>query len=228
MSADELKTKLQQIPPTELRYFDDVVTKFDEADFFLECMQEVGRDQRAFQHYFSAFLGAGRAVTLALQAVGKPYPDFAAWYAPHQKALMNNPLAQYMKEVRDNGLHPGARPVRLGFLDGTGQLLHFFVRTRGIDKSVPSEDVVSCCKNYLVLMFPVVDDFACKLEALIVAAESDLTYIHSAMNEVSENLIASGYPAQMFNDVTNIPELAAHYRKPPSEALNKFRAKYSS
>jgi len=77
-----------------------------------------------FEGHFSAFISAGRSVTMALQNdVGITFdedgkiksvckiPGFAEWYTKKQEEMRNDELCRFFKNIRDTDLHTGKTEI---------------------------------------------------------------------------------------------------------------------
>jgi hypothetical protein len=60
-----------------------------------------------FEDNFSAFLAAGRSVTLALQKDSKSNTKFKSWYTNKQNEMSNDELCKYFFNRRNVDLHTG-------------------------------------------------------------------------------------------------------------------------
>lgn len=78
--------------------------KYDEARFFLDQMRKGEGDE--FEYYLSAFLTAGRSITLALQAEYSGIQKFERWYSEKQKEMEDIPVFDFMKNLRNRVAHP--------------------------------------------------------------------------------------------------------------------------
>lgn len=89
--------------------FDVVDHKVAEAEFFLRKLFEssCGFD---FNCFLSAYLGAARTITLALQRFGH-IPGFDDWYRPHRAKLKSDPVSRMFLDLRNDHVHGGMYPV---------------------------------------------------------------------------------------------------------------------
>jgi len=78
--------------------------KHDEADFFLKKMRDAEGNE--FEYYLSAFLTSARTTTLALQSEYKGNYGFEDWYSKKQKEMKEDPLFDFMKNLRNRVAHP--------------------------------------------------------------------------------------------------------------------------
>jgi hypothetical protein len=135
--------------------FDTVDEKIAEAEFFLQRMAEVYTDMFAFNCFLSAYLSASRTTTLALQQF-KHIPGFRQWYEPHRDRLRANRLAEFFLNMRNDHVHGGPYPVTGGIFHQGKACYHFAQPAQISDR--PTEDVVSACRSYFVLLLEVVYD----------------------------------------------------------------------
>lgn len=78
--------------------------KYDESRFFLDKMREAeGSD---FEYYLSAFLTAGRTITLALQSEYSENNEFEQWYSKKQEKMDDDSLFDFMNNLRNRVAHP--------------------------------------------------------------------------------------------------------------------------
>ena len=78
------------------------------ARFFLDCADEAGENERAsFCNHLEAAIVFARSVTFHLQKEFANQPEFANWYAEHQKSLAQNRLARFLLEQRNYLLKEG-------------------------------------------------------------------------------------------------------------------------
>jgi len=93
------------------RSFGIVEDKLREAEFFLSQLRESRPFSFEANCYFSAFVSAGRSVTLSMQASMKGMHGFEDWYYRAQKQLMTDPMAPFFLEIRNEVVHTGANPL---------------------------------------------------------------------------------------------------------------------
>ena len=143
-----------------------LANKLKEADFFLDRMQETGRDGQALRFYFSAFSAAARSITFVIQSVGRSrqIADFEEWYENVQAKLKANPLARYFRDIRTAIQKTGFSPINRGAVvkteDGTEQLVHFFSYfPSDPPEDMPQIDVISACKVYISILINITIDF---------------------------------------------------------------------
>ena len=149
--------------------------KFREAKFFYACLvTERGRpppnEPEAFLHYLSAFLSAGRSVTLALQREEKDKYD--AWFndwkrdkcTENERELMDHMVRQRNEalkrgeaetelseefipvvDLRDDS-HAHHPAYRLQWFEASARVLR---RTYSFDLGDTKEDATQSCKRYL-------------------------------------------------------------------------------
>jgi hypothetical protein len=127
--------------------FDTVDEKLAETEFFVRQMAGVGTDEFAFKCYLSAYLGAARTATLALQRFSH-IPGFASWYAPHQAWLKADPLAKFLFDARNDHLHGAPYPIA-GASFNQSNSKYYFARLEGTS-APPEKDVVTVCREHLV------------------------------------------------------------------------------
>jgi hypothetical protein len=137
--------------------FDTVDEKTAETEFFLQRMSEIELDPFAFNCYLSAFLAAARTTTLALQRF-KHIPGFDQWYESHRESLGSHRLAQFFLRIRNEHAHGGRYPVSGGRFH-QGKAEYYFHKSQSeMRTDVPTEDVVSACREYFVLLLEIVYD----------------------------------------------------------------------
>jgi len=78
--------------------------KYDESRFFLGRMREAEGAQ--FEYHLSAFLTAGRSITLALQSEYSDNNEFDSWYSGKRDKLKNDSLCDFMHKLRNRVAHP--------------------------------------------------------------------------------------------------------------------------
>jgi len=78
--------------------------KYDESYFFLDKMRQAEGDH--FEYYLSAFLTAGRSITLALQSEYSDDSEFEEWYPKKREEMEDDPLFDFMKKLRNRVAHP--------------------------------------------------------------------------------------------------------------------------
>lgn len=79
--------------------------KLEEAEFFLNKLVQSSGDE--FRYYLSAFLGAARAVTLALQKEHSGDEDFEEYYSNMREMLSDTSLCPVLLELRNHTQHRG-------------------------------------------------------------------------------------------------------------------------
>lgn len=135
--------------------FDTVDEKLAETEFFLRKMAEAGTDGFAFRCNLSAYLSAARTCTLALQQFKDVVPGFELWYEPHRERLQANPTARFLLEARNKHVHGGRYPMAgARFYKGLAE--YRFEAFEGHEPA--SEDVVTACRDHLVLLLEIVYD----------------------------------------------------------------------
>ncbi len=78
------------------------------ARFFLDCADEAGTNERvSFCNHLEAAIVFARSVTFHLQKEFANQPEFANWYAEHQKSLAQNRLARFLLDQRNYVLKEG-------------------------------------------------------------------------------------------------------------------------
>lgn len=146
------------------RPFERVLEKLDEAQFFLRLLSRSWDDQKS-AFYFSAFASAARSVSFTLQSVASELNGFAAWYATHQQALRENPLARFLLEARNETQKLGIAPLayRGQALERSQGGRHYCLRLyrfvpleRGT--AVPEGDAVEACRTHLLALGALVQE----------------------------------------------------------------------
>jgi len=143
------------------RSFDFVDYKVAETGLSLKRIPECGYDFFAVRCYVNAFIASARSVTFALQSCLRDIAGFNEWYAGRQQAMRQDTLARFFSEFRRINQHVGDNLVS-GGTGGPGQKpLYLFSPTPDI-REVPSEDVESVCRRYLVMLLELV--FSCYVD----------------------------------------------------------------
>lgn len=132
--------------------FDVVDHKVAEAEFFLRMLfsNSCGFE---FNCFLSAYLGAARTVTLALQRFGH-IPGFDDWYKPHRDKLKADPVSKAFLELRNDYIHGGMYPVS-GNWRKEGRSI-FFLHGKG-GKHEIGDLAVAARHHFLVLLAVVYD-----------------------------------------------------------------------
>jgi hypothetical protein len=95
--------------------FSDTEIKLGEATFFLDLIEQNAAHQAILFYGLSAFLAAGRSITLYLQAEASPHPGFEEWYKQIQEELKLDELMRFFKNTRDGVLHARYSKIRTVF-----------------------------------------------------------------------------------------------------------------
>ena len=136
--------------------FDTVDLKIAETEFFLRQLALVYTEFDLFRWYFSAFLSASRAVTLALQQF-KELTGFDEWYAPHQRRLKENDLARFFLKQRNDHVHGGQYPVGYAsFYDGVAE--YYFDKDCFAGDNQIKVKVVDAARDYFADLLRIVYD----------------------------------------------------------------------
>lgn len=80
-------------------------TKLDEAKYFLVRIIEEVPNREPFKYNLSAFLSAGRSVTLIMQKEFHEKPGFPEWYEQKKNQMRNDLLMKLMNEKRVMTIH---------------------------------------------------------------------------------------------------------------------------
>jgi len=146
------------------RSFGFVDEKVREADYFLEGLKVAGPDLEEARYIFNAFASSARSITFSLQAVMKPIPGFSDWYQTKQSELKKDALAQFFVTMRNESQKIGSTPLNRGTMRSTdeGKLdIKFWFRSTNPSiplSNAPDSDVVTACRNYLIILVKVVYD----------------------------------------------------------------------
>lgn len=84
--------------------------KLEEARYFLFRMIEEVANREPFKYNLSAFLAAGRSVTLIMQKEFSETPEFTKWYERKQSQMDNDTLLQLMNRKRVMTIHQ--KPIK--------------------------------------------------------------------------------------------------------------------
>ncbi len=206
--------------------------KLKEADFFLDQMQETGRDGQAIRYYFSAFSSAARSVTFVIQSVGRSRElnEFDGWYENVQVQLKNNPLAKYFHDIRTEIQKTGFNPINRGTVitaeNGTEQLVHFFSYFPNYPpRNMPQIDVISACKVYMKMLINVAIDFYEQFRNELKNTEFEKEQFFEALNALGEQLSCYGFPP-MTNELKSDPKIISYLDRDPMEDIRELVAKY--
>lgn len=116
-------------------------------------MADSSTDMWSFKYYLSAYISAARTRTLALQQFNT-IPGFKEWYAPHQETLRASRLAKFFLDTRNAHVHGGPYPVASGrFHHGVAR--YYFARSPSGADDLCDADVVTLCREYLVLLLEI-------------------------------------------------------------------------
>jgi hypothetical protein len=141
------------------RSFSIVDYKTQQAEFFLQKIQEAHHDFFAAQCFTDAFVSAARSITFSLQSVCKEIPGFENWYSEKQKILKADRLAEFCNKYRTASIHIGDTAIRGGTSkrDANGQVrvTYFFIETPDIPNP-PTDDVYSACRNYFSALLQII------------------------------------------------------------------------
>ena len=143
--------------------------KVNQADFYLQRLDEVCYDFFAAQCFCDAFTSACRSVTFAVQSVCKSIEGFEEWYAIEQNRMKNDPLLRFFHNYRTVSNHVGQTPVLAGFTDPNrkGAIKLSFMPTEGL-LNPPDLDVQSACSECfdktLDLVFRLYEQFPTDLD----------------------------------------------------------------
>lgn len=139
------------------RSFDLVDNKVGEAEFFLKKIRASLSNPFEVRCYVSAFVSSARSVTFALQAVLGKQEGFDSWYQKHQNSLKDDSIARFFHKFRTVNQHIGDNLVGLGLSSRDSGYVMWFQSTEDIDQ-VPSEDVLSACNQYFMMLLEIVID----------------------------------------------------------------------
>jgi len=79
--------------------------KVQEANYFLEKMQQLYEDDNEFDYNLSAFLSAFRSITYYLQKQYSNYNDFKEWYMEQQEKMYADPELHFLNKARVENVH---------------------------------------------------------------------------------------------------------------------------
>jgi hypothetical protein len=183
------------------RSFDLVDEKLFEADFFLEKLDGSGFDLWEARFYLSAFIGAARSVTFALQGSISDLDGFNDWYSAKQDALRTNPTARFFAKARTDSQHLGINPLQGGrsgrSADGKLEYRFYFgsVVLGEPLPDCPTVDVVTACREYLTLLVQYVFDcyqqFGPSIDPSLFYTVENLERRGMSIEDVEESF---GYP----------------------------------
>lgn len=77
----------------------------NEAEYFLNQMENNYQDDTLFKYYLSAFLCALRSITDYLKEEYKAKHAFPQWFDDKKKKMENDTELVYIKKVRDDNVH---------------------------------------------------------------------------------------------------------------------------
>jgi hypothetical protein len=177
------------------RSFDLVDYKIAEAEFFLQRLDLADADIFAAGCYFNAFVSAARSVTFSLQTVLSHGPGFTDWYAAHQSRLRSDTVARFFHDVRRVGQHIGTSPLR-GGSGGPGRPWMYHFTPCDDFPVVPDIDVVSACRQYMVLLVDIVFDCYINFGELIDPHQYYTNEAFEKRGQTIEHALAEvfGYP----------------------------------
>ncbi|MBI4430962.1 MAG: hypothetical protein HY587_04550 [Candidatus Omnitrophica bacterium] len=161
--------------------------KLNEARYFLNTMIEKANDWDAFRFNLDSFLSVARSVTWIMAKHYAHFDGFQEWLKPKQVEMSRNPLMKYFTEQRNQTVkqrtitsslpvtvrEEGKDPVSIYFIDGTGgtsQPLSLNLAPREKTGSIyyfsdfPEKDVVSLCRDYLLEVEKVVEDWESRFQ----------------------------------------------------------------
>lgn len=147
------------------RSFGIVESKVTESAYFFSKLEESLNERGPFydaNFILSAFLSSTRSITFTLQASLSDLEGFNDWYSKHQKKLKEDKLARYFLEARNLSQKVGHYPIGGGGSrkNEKGEWVnHTWFQQFGVSLDyVPDEDVLVCCRKYLILLLEVVLD----------------------------------------------------------------------
>jgi len=219
------------------RVLDYIPDKLAEADFFLDQMEDAGRNFFAFRCFFSAFLSASRSVTLTLQAVMEGAEGFAGWYEERRKELSTEPTARFLLDLRNISIHAGDSGIIGGAThlrdDGEVVVRYYFHGTpieAALTDAGQEPDVLSVSQQYMTLLIRIVLDwqrnFSHLIDPEIYLTARALEAKGRTIEDVEEEL---GFPRGWTAVLTDDPEeqLRALRRElPPAFDLSWLTSKY--
>ena len=148
------------------RVLDYIPDKLAEADFFLDRMEDAGRDFFAFRCYFSAFLSASRSVTFTLQTVMEGAEGFAGWYEKRRKELSTEPISRFLVDKRNLSIHAGDSGIVGGathFRDDGEVVVRYYFHGTPIEAAITDTghepDVLGVSRQYMTLLIRIVLDW---------------------------------------------------------------------
>jgi hypothetical protein len=219
------------------RVLDYIPDKLAEADFFLDRMEDAGRDFFAFRCYFSAFLSASRSVTFTLQTVMEGAEGFAPWYEKRRKELSAEPIARFLQDKRNLSVHSGASGIVGGathFRDNGEVVIRYYFQETPLEAALidsdEEPDVLSVSRQYMKLLVRIVldwqRDFAPLIDPEMYLTARALEAKGRTIEDVEEEL---GFPRGWTAVLSDDPEeqLRALRRElPPAFDLSWLTNKY--
>lgn len=139
------------------RNFGLVDEKLAEADFFLDKLASAGPGLWPSRFYFSAFVSSARSITFALQAVMSHFPEFSEWYEQQREILKTDPVCIFFLKTRTEIQHVGINQLSGGSIarrtDGSIDIKYYF---NASNENAPDKDVVTACKEYLIVLTKII------------------------------------------------------------------------
>jgi len=205
-----------------------VSTKLKEADFFLEKMISANKHIDELDYYFSAYCSAARSVTFVLQYIGRDITGFDEWYTQIQTKMKNNIICKYLLEARNEsqkkGICPIARGIEFELSSGEKQLLHYFSYYRDDQPAkIPSDDVITTCKDQMKILVEIVSDFFAKFEDLAWNQENAKANIITHFRDSVEK---GQIPAFVIAPTETFLTSPDFHPPKPSDAIHNLKDKY--
>jgi hypothetical protein len=116
MTTDQTQAALDKINAS----FD----RFQEAHWWIHCLEERYHNADLFRWHLNAFLRALKEAPSMLQMELQNHPGFPAWFKGQREKLRSDPLLRFLSEKRDHVVHrgmllPGSRGT-IGITEGRG------------------------------------------------------------------------------------------------------------
>jgi hypothetical protein len=186
--------------------------KVQQAQFFLEQIEQSELNFFAVQCLTDAFASTCRTITFSMQAVIGEVDGFEKWYAARVELLKKDRLSEFFNAYRVASVHIGDTVVRGGSSfqgdDGKRCTQYFFMPIPGVP-NVPAKDVLSICKthftNLLSLVYDALADFRCQLDDRWYYTEDHFQRMGKTFQDAVEEL---GFPREWVTAAAGLPESA--------------------
>jgi len=200
-----------------MRSFGIVDEKLAEADFFCDLVAKGGSDLFRVRYYFSAYVGAARSVTFALQASIKDADGFEPWYRGWQEQLRNDNLARFFHACRTDTQHIGINPVMGAYSYNNSAGCVFGEPELGRYAWLPETDVATACRLHMRMLCEVIRDCYQEFGLLI---DPDQIY-------TPEGLVAKGWTLEDVEEQLGFPrgftDIEWHGDDKDAQRLNLLR-----